>query len=129
MNSKLALFITICSSILLGLGIGYIFGKSITYGIIKESKHDVEFKSEHLKNKSLTFDLRKGGVYLKKFNFDYDDPFSKTMTDTITILDFKTSPRNPDLIYAKWTFNRWKDSTKYISSDVKFLSQDIEEIK
>lgn len=122
------LIITSLSSLVMGFSIAMIFNSSQKPNSNKNSKlyHDVELKTEYLDS---TVDITKGKSYVKVFCDDEKDPFSKTTFDTITILDIKKSKFNSDLIYVKWTFNKWRDTSKFISSEYKYLESSIKKIK
>ena len=113
--------ITIISSVLVGISIGYFLFKSPS-----KTKEDNFFNSKNSPNE---FSLKKGGVYVKKFGLNLNDPFSKPDIDTITILDLKSSYKDNNLIYVKWTFNKWKDTSRYISSEMDYMVKDIQELK
>lgn len=116
----------ILGALILGISIGYFVSKSNK--TIEQSKNDTS-KSIIVQNDNKEFSLKKGGVYVKQFNVDLNDPFSQSIKDTITVLDLQSSPKNSDLIYVKWTFNKWKDSTRYISTELDYLIKNIKEIR
>jgi hypothetical protein len=116
----------ILGALILGISIGYFVSKSNK--TIEQSKNDTS-KSIIVQNDNKEFSLKKGGVYVKQFNVDLNDPFSQSITDTITVLDLQSSPKNSDLIYVKWTFNKWKDSTRYISTELDYLIKNIKELR
>ena len=86
--------------------------------------HDVTCVSE----KQNTALLVKGGVYEKEFYKNSSDPFAKVEKDTIVILDLQESKRN-GYTYAKWTYQKWNDTTRFISTDALYLSENTKRIK
>jgi hypothetical protein len=75
------------------------------------------------------FTVKKGGVYKRKSFVDVNDPFNVPIIDTITVIDLQTSKHTPELIYVKWTFNNWHDTTRYLSTELSIFTINIEEIK
>lgn len=72
--------------------------------------------------------VTKGEVYVRDFVNDINDPFGKKSTDTVTVIDLKSSTTE-DLVYVKWTFNRWNDTSKYISSPLDFFIKGLRKVK
>ena len=92
--------------------------------LIVTDNHDVTCDKEQ----TVSSDLVKGGVYEKEFFKDCSDPFAQVKKDTIVILDLQQSKRKR-AIYAKWTYLKWNDTTRFISSEVSYLSENTKRIK
>ena len=116
----------ILAAMLVGIFIGYfVSNKSQSTQTTKvENSKPIVIKTEPHE-----FSLKKGGVYVKQFNLDSNDPFAVSVIDTITVLDFQSSSKNSDLIYVKWTFNKWNDSSRFISSELSYLAKNMKELK
>lgn len=104
--------------------LGIIIEKLIQINNNNKVYHDVELN----KDNSNHMVIKKGEIYVKEFFNDSKDPFNKPIYDTITILEIKKSLTNPEFTYVKWTLNKWKDTTSFISSDYEYLENSIKKI-
>lgn len=109
----------VLATILATLIVGVIVGR-----LTVNNNHDVTCGAES----TVATDLVKGGVYEKEFYKNSSDPFAKVEKDTIVILDLQESKRN-GYTYAKWTYQKWNDTTRFISTDVLYLSENTKRIK
>lgn len=110
------------------------FLSGLLLGLLNDTK--VEEYSEQITNTSVEtsiqpteFTVKKGGVYKRKSFVDTNDPFNVPIIDTITVIDLQTSKHTPELIYVKWTFNNWHDTTRYLSTELSIFTINLEEIK
>lgn len=118
------LFITFLS-FLLGLGLGLIKADGVSE---KKQSTNNQITSE-TSIQPTEFTVKKGGVYTRQSFVDVNDPFNVPIIDTITVLDLQTSKKANDLIYVKWTFNNWHDTTRYLSTELKIFTLGLEEIE
>jgi hypothetical protein len=116
--------------------VGVVLSGLIVSYLVSNNNHDVTCVSNNNNNnhdvtcvtKNDNFDITKDGVYLKEFYKDSDDPFTKVNKDTIRILDIQESKRNGKF-YVKWTFTKWNDTTRYISSELSYIAENTIRIK
>jgi hypothetical protein len=76
-----------------------------------------------------TFTVLKGATYTKSFFNDENDPFLKPILDTVTVLDLQKSKKDANTIYVKFTFDKWKDTTQFISTELNYFSIGLKRIK
>lgn len=117
------LFISVLS-FFLGIGLGMMKDH------VKEKNQQVSVSTTpETSIQSTEFTVKKGGVYKRQSFVDVNDPFNVPIIDTITALDLQTSKKANDLIYVKWTFNNWHDTTRYLSTELKIFTIGLEEIQ
>lgn len=110
-------------AILIGIYVGSIFDSKTEQIVAKKVDTSIaDIKSEE-------FEVKKGCIYAKSFSMDSNDPFTESRIDTIKILELASSNKEPYKVYVKWTFTRWNDTTRYLSTPLEYLSRDIKEIK
>lgn len=119
---KITKGILLCVVLLTGL-IGFTIG-------FKVSESNVQKEVSAKIDTVLTSDImvKKGNVYVRDFVIDINDPFGQKCSDTVTVLDLKTSTSKDNLVYVKWTFNKWNDTTKYISSELNFFTKGLRKL-
>lgn len=126
MNQKQIIRILVISvlSFCLGIGLG-MMNDSTT----EKNQQVVNSTTPESSIQSTEFTVKKGAVYTRQSFVDINDPFNVPIIDTITVLDLQTSKNENDLIYVKWTFNNWHDTTRFLSTELKIFTIGLQEIK
>lgn len=122
--TPLSLICYILMGVIIGISLSSIIGK-------KSEISKIEIQKNQLVDTVSVSDIliKRGKVYVRDFVIDVNDPFGQKCTDTVTVLDLKSSPSKDNLVYVKWTFNKWNDTTKYISSEINYFTKGLRELK